>query len=373
MTHSAKKRLIPVALWSADYTQINGQALVTARVVHNQSAIDWREHIYRGAGLCSLATWAGAVIRLWQDIAFGRVVTLYLVCSRSDGGFLRDVPALLASWAGVRVVVHAHGSDIVDLLSSRRLSSIARALYARCKIIVPSKHLLEPLRNVTTAALHLCENYFEGVLAEEAVNPNPLSDTLTLLWNSNVMASKGFFDLAEAVRQVRGEGFTVRLISVGRPLGDEEMQASETKSRLAGLSTEGWFEYRGSIEPTAVAALAANADAVCLPSRYSSECQPLSLIQAMCAGKAIVVTDTPALRTTLGDYPAHYVPVRSVASIANALRDLHRSKQADPAAFASSRRDATIAAQERFSGDRFDREMTAILLPGTTTASSLRL
>lgn len=353
-----------LSIWSADYTRTTGQALVTARVVLHQPAVAWREYVYRGAGLRSLVTWAGAVCQLWRDIAFGRVGTLYLVCSRSNGGFLRDVPALLAARAGVRVVVHAHGSDIVDLLSARKLSPLARALYARCAIIVPSAHLLEPLRKVTTAPVHLCENYFAGDHEDSGGNPNPLPDTLTILWNSNVMASKGFFDLAEAFRQVRGEGLAVRLISIGQPLGDEEMPASEAGRRLDALSCEEWFDYRGKVEPAAVAALAGEADAVCLPSRY--ECQPLAIIQAMCAGKAIVVSDIPALRATLRDYPAHFVPVRSVTAIADALRDLCRRKQADPAAFASSRKDAAAAARERFSAERFDREMAAILLPRAT-------
>jgi glycosyltransferase involved in cell wall biosynthesis len=362
--------VIHLSLWSADYMQITGQALVTARVVHQQPAVAWREYVYRGAGLRSMASWAGATGRLWRDIALGRVEALYLVCSRSNGGFLRDVPALLAARAGVRVVAHAHGSDIVNLLSARRLSPLARALYSRCRIVVPSAHLLEPLRRVTTAPLHLCENYFAGDPGGWAGWPDPLPGTLTVLWNSNVMASKGFFDLAEAVRQVHGEGLSVRLVSVGQPLADEEMPAPEAGRRLDALSAEEWFDYRGRVEPAAAAALAGEADAICLPSRYSSECQPLAIIQAMCAGKAVVVSDTSALRATLGDYPAHFVPVRSVAAIADALRGLHRRKQAGPAAFASSRKEAAAAARARFSVERFDREMAAILLPGATAVPS---
>lgn len=351
-----------ISLWSADYTQTTGQALVTARVVRRQSAIVWREYIYRGAGLRSMISWAGAACRLWRDIACGRVKSLYLVCSRSSGGFLRDVPALLAARAGVRIVVHAHGSDIVDLLSARRLSPLARALYAHCEIVVPSAHLQDPLHKVTTAPVHLCENYFAGDSMSEAGKPDPA--TLTVLWNSNVMASKGFFDLVEAVQQIHAGGLAIRLISVGQPLADEEMPASEATRRLDALSTEEWFDYRGKVPPAIVEALTGEADVISLPSRYSSECQPLAVIQAMCAGKAIVVSDIPALRATLGDYPADFVPVRSVAAIADALRDLYRRKQADPAAFASSREDAAAAARARFSADRFDREMAAILLPG---------
>lgn len=342
---------------------------MTARVVRHQPSISRREYVYRGRGWRSAASWVGTAYRLWRDIAFGRVTSLYLVCSRSNGGFLRDVPALLAARAGARTIVHAHGSDIIGLLANRRLSPLARALYARCEIVVPSTHLVAPLRAVTPARIHLCENYFAGDLGEKTIDP-PAHERFTVLWNSNVMASKGFFDLAEAIRQVRREGLAMRLISVGQPIGDEEMPGSGAERRLDALSTEEWFDYHGKVEPTVVTALAGEADVICLPSRYSSECQPLAIIQAMCAGKAIIVSDIPALRATLRDYPAHLVPVRSVAAIADALRDLYRRKQADPAAFMSSRKEVAAAARERFSVERFDREMAAILLSDTTAISS---
>jgi glycosyltransferase involved in cell wall biosynthesis len=349
-----------VALWSADYTQTTGQSLVTMRVVRGQSQIQWREYVYCGPGWRSGASWVAVTFRLWRDMAFGRVKTLYLVCSRSNGGFLRDVPALLSAYLGVRVVVHAHGSDIVDLLANRKLSLLARALYARCEIIVPSTHLLRPLRAVTAAPIHLCENYFSGDFEEDAVNLST-DETLTVLWNSNVMASKGFFHLAEAVRQVKDGRLAVELIAVGQPRGDEEAPEPETRLRLNLLLASKWFDYRGKVAQSAAISLLREVDVVALPSRYSSECQPLALIQAMCAGKAIVASDIPALRATLQDYPAVFVPCSSVEATADALRDLCRQKCENLIVFRESRKEAAAIARKRFSSARFDRRMAAIL------------
>jgi glycosyltransferase involved in cell wall biosynthesis len=349
-----------LAIWSPDYTQTTGQALVTARVLHRQSAVGWREYVYRGAGWRSFASWANAALRLWRDITFGRVRTLYLVCSRSNGGFLRDIPALLVELAGVRTVIHVHGSDIVDLLASRRLSPLARALYARCDIIVPSMHLIAPLHTLTTAPIYLCENYFAGELGDDASGP-PDHETFTILWNSNVMASKGFFDLADAIHKVRSEGFAIRFVSVGQLLGDEEAPESEVRHRLDALLAHDWFDYRGKVAQNEAIALLKEVDAVALPSRYSSECQPLAVIQAMCAGKAVLASDISALRATLHGYPAHFVPVRSVEAIAMALREWYWQWQTDIDAFALSRNTSATEARVRFSTERFDHEMGAIL------------
>lgn len=310
----------------------------------------------------SAMSWASAVARLWRDIARGRVPSLYLVCSRSNAGFLRDVPALLAARVGIRTVVHVHGSDIVDLLSNRWLSPLARALYARCEVVVPSSHLIEPLRTRLSSSIHLCENYLVSGPVDAGGETKTNGHPFTVLWNSNVMASKGFFDLVEAMGQVHSEGQHVRLIVLGEPLADEEMTGKEVASRLKTLSTFDWINYRGKIPSSEVAAMILEADAVALPSRYSSECQPLALIQAMCAGKALVISDTPALQATAGDYPAHFVPVRSMSAIVEALRDLCRAKQAGHADFASAREEAAAVARVRFSTARFDGMMLAILL-----------
>jgi glycosyltransferase involved in cell wall biosynthesis len=309
----------------------------------------------------SVATWAAAAFRLWKDVAYRRLDMLYLVCSRSNGGFLRDVPALLVARTGLRVVVHAHGSDIVDLLSRRRISPLARALYRGCEIIVPSTHLVQPVKDITGVEPHLCENYFASSSKFAVSAPSRDDNNLTVLWNSNVMASKGFFDVAEAVKQLRDEGVPVKLISLGVPVGDEEMSSQQATGRLDALVGFDWIDYRGKVDQQTAIALTVDADVVCLPSRYSSESQGIAVIEGMCAGKAVVASDIPALRATLRGYPAHFVPVRSVDAIVEALRELYELKLKDPVAFASSRLAPAAVARERFAATRFDREMAAIL------------
>lgn len=351
-----------IGIWSADYSQLTGQALVTARVRRCQPNVSWREYVYRGGGWRSIWTWAGAVFRLWVDLTLGRLDVLYLVCSRSNGGFIRDVPALLATRTRLRVVVHVHGSDIVQLLSSRTTSPLALWLYRPCEIIVPSTHLVQPIENITGRRPHLCENYLgDDASSKPYSNIGDDPNLFTVLWNSNIMASKGFFDLTKAVRQLREEGYRIRLISLGQPIGDEEMSKQRAAHQLDELRIFEWLDYRGKVDQATGIALTAEADVICLPSRYSSESQGIAIIEGMCAGKAIVASDIPALRATLRGYPAHFVPVHSVPAIVAALRDLQHLKQADPIAFAISRQQQAADARERFAATRFDREMATIL------------
>lgn len=355
-------RLVEIALWSGDYGLPTGQAIVTAHVVAGGPGMAWREHVYRGVGWRSISSWLRASFGLWRDIARGRVKTLYLVCSRSDGGFVRDIPALLAARVGVRTIVHAHGSDIIDLLARRRVSSLARALYARCEVLVPSQHLLEPLEDIIGRSPRLCENYQQASPTSRNVVSN--TNELVVCWNSNVLASKGFFDLADGIALARDGGLQVRLVSMGQPMADTEMSREEVCRGIEALRSEDWFDHRGPLDPAVCNAVVSEADVVALPSRYSSECQPLAVIHAMCAGKAIVAADTSALRATLCGYPAHFVPAGSSQAIADVLRVLLDRKLENPLAFPAEREAAAETARKRFSAERFDREMRSILLFG---------
>lgn len=347
-------------IWSSDFSLVNGQAIVTARAAGLLSKVATDLFIYRGPGFRMLWTWLGAGLRLLWRSWFGRLDTLYMVCSRSNIGFMRDLPAYVSGATGPRMVIHVHGSDIVDMFRRPVIGPLARALVRQSELIVPSQHLVQPLHDIGIARVHVCENFVGEAPNDRPVPPSPelpqAAPGLRVLWNSNVLASKGFFELADAVASMHGRGLAVRLVALGSPLADAEMSLAQCRSRLTALGQHDWFDYRGPVDRSASTALLDWAEVVCLPSRYSSECQPLALIEAMCAGRRLVVSGSPALRATVGDYPCTFVASVSAQSIAAALEEEMRSPAATtPMGLAAQR------ARERFSARRFDEQMSVIL------------
>lgn len=341
---------------------MTGQAVVTARVFDHQP-VDWSQHICRTGGITTLTSWLTAFVTLWMALVRGNTGAVYLVCSRSNAGFFRDIPALILAVSSVPVVVHAHGSDIAGLLKDRWISPLARVLYRRCELIVPSEHLVPLLEDVQLRKLHVCEN-FSSVDGDTTPNEaRSRRKPLHVLWNSNIMSSKGFFELAEAVRQANEAEAEILLTSIGGPVADVEMARDEIEERIAALHRFSWFQYLGPVSPKRAAALVSDSDVVALPSRYITECQPLAIIDAMCAGKHVIVSDTPALRATIGDYPAKLVSSCSVEDIRNALDEL--VAPATGAFAAGVMIEAAAAARRRFSVRRFDRQMSEILSAGS--------
>lgn len=349
-----------IAIWTADYSITTGQAIVTRQVVNNSQLGRMSTYIY-GIGAKGIPSWVTSCIRMWMNVAIRRFTTLYVVCSRSNLGFFRDLPALLTARVGLRTVVHSHGSDIVDLLTSRTLSGFARWVYSPCEVVVDSSHLLDSLRQeIPTLKVHLCEN-FAGMIALN--DSTAAADRLTVLWNSHIMASKGFFHTIDAIRILRKEGMPIHLIAAGGALADAEMTKEQVSGLLKLLAGEEWIEFVGIVPPTDMPSLMAKADVVALPSYYKSECQPLALIDAMCAGKAIVAADTPSLRATIGDYPAAFTRPKSAADIASALESFFVRKLGDQNALSLDHVQAARLASERFAIGRFNRRIVEILSP----------
>lgn len=345
-----------VAIWSADWTVLHGQARVTRHVVEAlDDRIEWRPATYRAGLAGMLMSVPLAKLRLWWSI-LGGVRTVYLVLSRSNLGFIRDLPALFTVFVGCRVVAHCHGSDIVDLLRDRPIvSPVARFFFRRCEMVVPSAHLLPELKSLGLRRLHLCENFVDPGVPDQRSMPGSGRAEFTVLWNSNIMASKGFFRLTDAVAQVNEDSIRVGLRALGSPIGDAEMPEDEVTVRLDGLSSAAWFDHIGPVSSEVALAELAGADAVALPSRYPSECQPLAVIDAMCLGLPVILADTPALRATAAGYPAEFVDDPFVPAIAERLRALATAGTAPDLSAAAK------AARVRFSAERFDRKMMDLL------------
>lgn len=356
-----------VIVWNARSKTITGQQIVTdaaAKIISENFELLWRGEFPSGT-FSGIPRYTLAVLKLWWLALTRPSVHIYFPPSRSTIGFIRDLPVLLLPRKKLTFTAHVHGSDILDLLRVRWYSAAARTIYRRVHFVAPSTHISDALNQILPGSVALCENFLNP-----NTNQNPLlansgdAERLgawkkmglpLILWNSNLMGTKGFAEFADAVRLVNSAQTKAFVVALGKPLGDSELTQAEVQGILEKLMLEPWFVYAGSVGPSHSAHWAEISDICVLPSRR--ECQPLALVEAMCAGCAVVVSSDEGVMATLEDYPGLVVDSTSPIEIAGALLDTIACHNRDPDGFRAKLKKAATRQAERFSFDKFQRQL----------------
>ena len=308
---------------SSKLSKLNGQNIVTRKVL---DIIAPKNKLIRvsyddGFGLHIFGYFL-KFIKIYLILLVKNPDFIYLVCSRSFFGFIRDVPILLISKFGFRVIVHVHGSDFKNIFVNKYIASLAKFLYKNCEIIIPSNHLRNDLQVNVFKKVYLCENFVDQDLAnyDDKINLISIQDQVfNVLWNSNIISSKGFFETCDAINFLNNKGHNINFLVLGEPLGDLELSRQNVVKKLNLYNKKRWFVRHNVVDRIHLKKILLNVNAVILPSSYPSECQPLSIIEGMIFCKHIIIKNTKALRNTIGNYPAELVE-RDKLIIANALK-----------------------------------------------------
>ena len=241
---------------------------------------------------------------------FARYRRVYITISRSRTGFMRDLLMIWSAWLwGCRIVVHIHGGNY---------DSFYRAQPRVWRFLI--RHTLRRTRRIIVLSERLrgmCD--FDPALEERiAVIPNgppfalaaiplgrrlPEDRPIRLLFLSNLIQSKGWLDVLEAVAILRKTTTPLEAVFAGRFLSSaddpEPMSPEEAETRfheyVAANDLEEVVRYLGPVVGEAKRRVLETSDFFLLPTRYSNEGQPVSIIEAMACGCIVISTDYRAI------------------------------------------------------------------------------
>lgn len=233
---------------------------------------------------------------------------VYLTVAQSAPGFLRDVVyGAAAHRGGHRLVLHVHGGNYGGFYASQApwtQRAIRRFLSWADRIVV----LGEGLRSMFDFDPDLRDRIAvvpNGLPVEpsapvEAKRLPPPGEPFRLLFLSNLVESKGFLELVEAVRiLVRERKRDVVCDFCGEfranPADDVRVRSADHAEALfraaverAGIGDR--VRYRGVVQGEEKERLLSAAHAFVLPTRYVHEGQPISVIEAMAYGCVVIAT-----------------------------------------------------------------------------------
>ncbi|MGR5177883.1 glycosyltransferase family 4 protein [Vibrio mediterranei] len=263
---------------------------------------------------------------------FKKIKVVYLTTSRTKLGFFRDLFVInVSSLFNVKVINHLHGADFKAFYSS--LSVILKFFVdSTYKKIDTSIVLIERMKEQYDMfpEMRLCvvSNFFKDTSSKFPINNTQGTGLLKIVYLSNLMSTKGILELSEAVMELEQESMGIQLTVAGTFLDDNELSASVVEDKFKNIcSSCTSIDYIGTIYGRDKDKLLNDSDIFCLPTYYQTEAQPISIIESMAAGCAIISTCHNYIPDMLSEDNGLLITPRSVSAIKEAIKIFYNDRE----------------------------------------------
>jgi glycosyltransferase involved in cell wall biosynthesis len=260
---------------------------------------------------------------LLRLLATARPDVVYVPIAQNTLGLLRDATLVLPALAtGRRLVLHVHGSGLRSYHDGARpaMRRLLRAMLGGAQRVIVLGERLRPMLDGLVAGERVAvlpngaDDPFGGV-PDRASRTGPVR----ILYLGNLIRTKGFLDVMEAVGILREKNLPVHLHLAGDFASDPDRRAAADLGAALGSAVA----FHGVVTGTAKTELLRSADIFCFPSYYPNEGHPYVVVEAMAAGLPVVATG----HATIGDTVLHgktgiLVPPRDPRALASALEPL---------------------------------------------------
>ena len=266
--------------------------------------------------------------------------SIYLTISQGKAGFMRDLIFIwTASLLGHKITLHLKGGNYDGFYSTQSKPLqylIKKTLIKADKIIVLGKSLkamfnfeprLESKIVVVNNGLPSVNEKIENGIYKLKRTDNKIS----VLFMSNLVETKGYFELLEALKLLKDIGKKFECHFAGEFLisSDDNFvkNAQQAKNdffdKIDSLGLKNEVEFHGVLSGVAKKKLLQRSDVFVLPTQYINEGQPVSIIEAMSFGVVPIATNFRAIpEQIIHDVSGFLLPSNSPTDIFNALRVL---------------------------------------------------
>ncbi|MAC83424.1 MAG: hypothetical protein CL624_04750 [Arcobacter sp.] len=260
---------------------------------------------------------------------FTKYDVVYFTCSRSFLGSIKDILLInLISLKNIKIINHLHGSDFKEFINESP-KWYQKILYHSYKKVDVSIVLLESMKDqfqdFPNMKLKVVSNFYDKELDEKLIEKD--QEKINLLYLSNIMSSKGIFELINAFNILSQKYENIYLNIAGGYMSDNYMSIDEVKEKFESqISQNGRIKYIGKIFGDEKTKLLQDSDIFILPTYYKSEAFPISIIEAMACGNVIVTTNYKYLPEVVNSSNGMLVEPKLVDSLKEGIEGLLEDK-----------------------------------------------
>jgi len=248
-------------------------------------------------------------------------------------GFVKDCPLLLLGrWRKKRMVNHLHGANFKSFYhQSGLLKPLIRYCYQKVNTsIVLLEEMQHEYEDFPAMKVKVIGNCYEKLF--DLQNEAKFQKHYRIVFLSGLRKSKGILEFLDACEKILPHNPTINICIAGLPCNDDFMGKKEIsalfsrKYETLKKQYPDKIHYLGEIIGQEKVELLYGSDIFVLPSWHPSEACPVSILEAMRAGNAIVSTNHNFLPAIVKPENGILVSPQSNNEIAVAIETLLHDK-----------------------------------------------
>lgn len=266
-------------------------------------------------------------------ILFNPFDSIYFLGSRTKLGFLRQLPFLtIAIIKRAKLINHLHGADFEQFSKKAGLlKSIIEWVYKKVDISIV---LLEEMKDQFQAFPKMKLEVVPNAISEEFENLDIVfPKEKRILFLSNIMASKGIIEFLTASKQILKDDNSIRIDIAGDFISDNYMDKNQMKKKFFKLFEcikKDFLErifYHGSVSGKKKVDLLKSSSIFILPTYYPTEAYPISIIEAMATGNAVITTKHNYLEKIISKKNGGTIKIKDSSQIVESIKKLFIDQQ----------------------------------------------
>lgn len=341
---------------------IHGQALAFTRFyesINNCEKSIINTNMVDGDKLDKIFGTVKVLFLILYKILFTKIDIVYFTCSRSFMGSIKDIFLInLATLKKIKLINHLHGSDFYDFIHSsyKWHQKILLKSYNKVDVsIVLLESMKSQFKDFPDMKLEVVPNFYDKELNKNLIKKD--RETKNLIYLSNIMKSKGIFELIDAFENLSNKYDNIYLNIAGSFMADEYMSISKVRKLfLEKVSQNSKINYIGQVVGDEKVKLLQKSDIFILPSY--KEAVPISILEAMRCGNAIVTTKCKYLPEIIKKENGILIKIKSLDSLIDGIDKLLKDNELLKAIQKHNEQEA----KERYSLDKYLTRLNKIVL-----------
>lgn len=250
------------------------------------------------------------------------VQVVYFTPGQTFFGLIKYAPfILMCILRNIPYIIHVHGNYLgkeYQLLTGLKKKIFGYLVSKAAGGIVLSASLKGNLTDLLPDnKIHVVENFVENTLLQTSITKQ--KDKLRILYLSNLMEEKGILQLLEACEIIKSEGIDFEVKLAGNIEASIQPEVEKYFKKLPEV------EYMGVVSGEPKKQIFLDSNIFALPTYYTMEGQPISILEGMATGNIILSTPHAGIPDIVKDKNGIFVEAKSSESIANAFRKINNN------------------------------------------------